>query len=124
MKASRLSLLSGNVGLLILLLVAQAGAAPALSLGAQSKAQYQLTATFRTVQICSASPSNYTFIACGSGTFQSKPPFLVNVTDNGVCSSSSDKICGFTPQNITINAGDTIEWHNIGSLHHTIISNS
>src|SRR5712692_11528629 len=124
MKASRLSLLVGNVGLFLLLLVAQTAAAPALSLGPQSKAQYQLTATFRTVQICSASPSNYTFIACGSGTFQSKPPFLVNVTDDGACSSSSDKACGFTPENITIDAGNTIEWHNIGSLNHTIVSNS
>ena len=119
----RFSIFCVSLSFLFLLAAAPVDAAPSLSLSPLSNAQYELTATLRSIQSCTASPLNYTVITCQS-TANTRPSVAsVNVTDDGIC-SVGDANCKFVPVNVTINAGETVEWHNIGRLNHTITSNT
>jgi plastocyanin len=117
------SIFSVSIPFLFILVAAPVGAAPSLSLNPQSNAQYELTATLRSVQSCTASPLNYTVVTCGPATNARPSEAVVNVTDDGIC-STGDANCKFVPLTVTINAGEAVEWRNLGSLNHTITSNT
>ncbi len=104
---------------LILLVIAPAGGAPALSL--QSNAAYKLNANVSTVESCTASDPVVTGLICGSSsppTFQA----FVTILDDGTCSPPPDPLCQFTPKNVNITVGGTVTWHNSGGLLHTVTS--
>jgi plastocyanin len=118
---NRLSLVVPSLIFMFLLFPGPATAEPSLGLSTQSNAHYQLFATFRSLQSCAASPSNYTFIACGPQLGLHPSTTTVNVIDDGKCLSLG---CNLAPANVTINEGDTVTWHNQGSLNHTIVFDS
>ena len=101
------------------LLIGSAAALPVLTVTSpQSRANYQLNATVRTLQNCTASPSEYGGQACGNVNSQA----FVTVTDDGQCALTSDQNCRFSPGNVSINVGGFVQWRNAGNLNHTIVS--
>jgi plastocyanin len=120
---SRLSLCLVSLTFVFLLFPGPAAAEPSLGLNPQSTAHYQLLAALRSVQACSASPSNYTFVACGPQAGLRSTTTSVSVVDDGKCQLDSAS-CSFVPASVTINEGDTVSWHNLGNLNHTIIFDS
>ena len=119
----RLTLSAIAISFILLLFPGPAASAPALGLNPQSNAHYQLFATLRSSQTCRATPSNFTFAACGLPAGVHPNQVGVNVVDDGKCALNSVS-CSFVPASVTINEGDSIAWHNQGSLNHTIIFDS
>jgi len=105
------------------ILIGSAAAQPVLTVtNPQSYANYQLNAMIRTFQSCSATPSEYSGVVCGTPTFPRSA--FITVGDDGQCSSPSDQNCQFSPSNVTINLGGFVQWQNSGRLNHTVTFDS
>lgn len=109
--------------ILLILLVPEAHAAPSLSL--QDHSSYTLSGSLVMSQTCTAEPQQYQPQACfGITTF---PPRMINssvvIMDNGTCTLGS-KSCGFAPFNSFVQTGDSVDWHNNGTLTHTVTSDT
>jgi plastocyanin len=99
-------------------MISSVGAAPLVAL--PSFANYQLAANTTSIQNCAS--DNLTIAALVCGNQQSS---LVTINGDGSCPfNSNDTNCFFSPASVTITAGGSVTWHDIGNVYHNILSNA
>jgi plastocyanin len=121
-------LVTCSLGVLLLLIV-QVNAAPALSVGSQ--ADYSLSGTVQVNSACSVDQPLYWTLVCGYGaslgsatvSTMSGTNATVSWVDDGVCSFGS-AACRFDPSSLTIPTGSFITWLHQGTLAHTVTANT
>ena len=102
---------------LIILLIAQVSAAPSMGVG--SKASYNLTIKFSSMQSCNASPLVYNQTACGLPV----PAYHVFIIDeNATVCLTIPNSCFFSPANVSVLPGNTVVWSNLGRVAHAVAS--
>lgn len=100
------------------LLVSSATALPVLELAPQSNANYGLNLILKTTQSCTATPGNFSGIACQNSP---RPPAFVQANDDGHCTTTGDTACSFTPGGVSVQIGGVVVWQNFGKLNHTVV---